>query len=228
MNAPAFLTTLSVHAGVVGLLTLIPKPTPPPQRTNVPVSIQYRKAPPPPIMLPSPPPRVHKRRRPAAAKAKPVPIPEKVPVPPPALLTAPAAAPSPTAVEIPVAPPAPAVPALPQISEEALPEGYVEEDGFSFAPLYRVTELPKLLKPLSPKYPDRAREFQKEGVVIIEADIDTQGHVISARIIEESGWGFGGAALKAVQETTFSPAKIGATAVPVRYRIPIRFKMDFS
>lgn len=226
MNSPAFLATLTVHAGAWAVLTLMPKQTPPAPKTTVPVSIIYTKPQavlPPPIVAPAPPPRVHKRRRPAAAKPKPAEV-----APPPALLTAPAAAPTPTAVEVPVAPPAPPVQALPQVSEEALPEGYVDEDGFSFAPLYRVTELPKLLRPLSPKYPDRAREFQKEGVVIIEADIDAQGHVISARIIEESGWGFGEAALKAVRETTFSPAKIGATAVPVRYRIPIRFKMDFS
>jgi TonB family protein len=91
-----------------------------------------------------------------------------------------------------------------------------------------VTQPPRLLKPLQLKYPERAREFQKEGVVIIETDIDAHGHVISARIIEESGWGFGEAALKAVLGTEFSPAQIGPTAVPVRYRIPIRFKMDFS
>ena len=118
--------------------------------------------------------------------------------------------------------------ALPQLSEEALPEGYVEEAGFTYAPLYRVTQPPRLLQALKLDYPARAREFQKEGVVILEVDIDAQGRVLSARIIEESGWGFGEAALKAILPAVFTPAQIDATAVPVRYRIPIRFQMDFS
>jgi protein TonB len=117
---------------------------------------------------------------------------------------------------------------LPQLSEAALPEGYVEENGFAFAPLYRVTQPPRLLQPLKPEYPARAREFQKEGVAVLEVDIDVQGHVVSARIIEETGWGFGEAALKAILRAEFSPARIDSTAVPVRYRIPIRFQMDFS
>jgi TonB family protein len=140
---------------------------------------------------------------------------------------------SPAAVAIPApAPAAPAAPAapsgLPQLSEAALPEGYVEENGFTFAPLYRVTQSPRLLQPLKPEYPLRAREMQKEGVVILEVDIDAQGHVVTARIVEETGWGFGPAALKAILHAGFAPARIGETAVPVRYRIPIRFQMDFS
>jgi protein TonB len=218
VNAPALGATLAVHAAFWGLLNLFPPKTPLPVRINRRVSVVYRKPPPPPapppvLVMPAPP---VKRRRHHRAAAK------TVSAPPPALLTTPAA----SAVVIPVAPPAIAAP--PQVSEQALPEGYVEENGYTFAPLYRVTTPPKLLQPLKPEYPARAREFQKEGVVILEVDIDEKGRVVSARIVEQSGWGFGEAALKAILGAAFAPARIESTAVPVRYRIPIRFQMDFS
>ncbi|MFI5348200.1 MAG: energy transducer TonB [Elusimicrobiota bacterium] len=225
MNAPALTATLAVHAAFWGMLNLLPGKTALPPRTLRPVSVMYRKpvvAPPPPAPAVAAPPvkrRVHRRAAPKPPKAILV-------APPAPLLTTPAAA-----VVIPVAEAAPssAAPAgLPQLSEKDLPEGYVEEQGFTFAPLYRVTQAPKLLQALNPEYPPRARELQKEGVVILEVDIDAQGRVVSARIIEESGWGFGAAALKAILRAGFAPARIESTAVPVRYRLPIRFQMDFS
>lgn len=232
MNGPALTATLTVHAGLWGLLNFLPQKTTPPARTLHPIAIMYRKpAPPePPVALPAPPPPAPmphaKKRRPR--RAAPAPEKKAPPPPPPPILTTPSPAPTESAVTVPTPPAVPAAPALPKISEAALPEGYVEEAGFTFAPLYRVTQPPRLLQPLKPTYPSRAREFQKEGIVILEVDIDLQGRVISARIIEEPGWGFGEAALKAIQNAAFSPAKIDATAVPVRYRIPIRFQMDFS
>jgi len=224
MNAGAALATLALHAAAWEALVLFPR-TPPTRKTAVSVSVVYRKPAPaalaPLVAAPAPAPRARKRRRrPASSKPKPV------AAPPPALLTAPAAS---AGAGVQVAVSTDPVPAgLPRLSEEALPEGYVQENGYAFAPLYRVTQPPRLLKPLELKYPERAREFQKEGVVILEVDVDAQGRVISARVVEEPGWGFGEAALKAIREAVFTPARIGETAVPVRYRVPIRFKMDFS
>jgi len=228
MNVPALAATLSVHAALFGFLDLLPRNQAKVPKVLQPVSVVYRK----PVVVPPPPPvivapvapvhRARKRRHRVAPAA-----------PPPPILTAPAAAvPAAAAVVIPAQPPAPpappADPGLPVISEAALPEGYVAEAGFTFAPLYRVSTPPRLTEPLKPEYPARAREFQKEGIVILEVDIDAQGRVVAARIVEESGWGFGEAALKAILKSTFTPAKIDAIAVPVRYRIPIRFQMDFS
>ena len=226
MNAPALAATLTVHAAFWGFLNLLPPKAAPTARKLQPVSIVYRKpvvAPPPPAPVIAAPPV--KRRAHRRAKAKPAPAPVAAP---PALLTTPAVAASAEAVVIPPPPPPASLAGLPQVSEKDLPEGYVEEQGFTFAPLYRVTQAPKLLKALTPEYPPRARELQKEGIVILEVDIDAQGRVVSARIVEESGWGFGAAALKAILGAGFAPARIESTAVPVRYRLPIRFQMDFS
>lgn len=233
MNGTALMATVTFHAGLLGLLNSLPQRTVSPQKITRPISLLYHKSPPiviapmPPVKAPAPKPKKIVHRHTAE---KPKPPPEKKvipPAPPPVPLKttdSPIPADSAGAASVVTIP----ARALPKLSEEALPEGYVEEKDFTYAPLYRVTEPPRMVSKLKLEYPERAREFQKEGIVILEVDIDILGHVLAVRVVEEPGWGFGPAALKAVQKAEFAPAKIGGDAVPVRYRIPIRFEMDFS
>ncbi len=86
-----------------------------------------------------------------------------------------------------------------------------------------VTQRPRLINKVEPKYPESARRAQKEGVVMLEATIGVDGMARDIQVVESLGFGCDEAAAKALKASRFAPAKQGKTAVPMRIRIPYRF-----
>ncbi len=93
-------------------------------------------------------------------------------------------------------------------------------------PLNDLTEMPTLIKEIKAPYPQAALQRRIEGRVILELLIDTQGHVISAKVVLRAGYGFDEAALEAVKGFIFTPARIKGRTVSVRITYTYTFILD--
>lgn len=101
--------------------------------------------------------------------------------------------------------------------EEALPEP---------VPIFQVTNLPRIVHWEKPAYPPEMTSLGREATVKIEALIDKHGMVRQATVVKSGGTEFDAAAISAVQRSSFLPANIEGKAVAVRYRMPIRFRLN--
>lgn len=75
-------------------------------------------------------------------------------------------------------------------------------------------------------YPDSAKKNGIEGKVFLTAFINEVGNVVSVKIIKGIGYGCDDAALSAVHQTKFNPAKLNGKPVKVQITIPIVFKLQ--
>ena len=89
-----------------------------------------------------------------------------------------------------------------------------------------VTEPPKVLQEKRIAYPERARRAGVEGIVELKLVIDPEGNVREAELSKGLGFGLDEAALEAIKEFKFSPAKMGAAAVAVRIIYKYRFQLN--
>ena len=92
--------------------------------------------------------------------------------------------------------------------------------------LNNVTQRPRRVHTVLPKYPDLARRAQKEGVVLLEASIGVDGIAKDISVVKGIGFGCDKAAIKALKASRFAPAKQGEQAVVVRIQIPYRFTLE--
>ena len=77
-----------------------------------------------------------------------------------------------------------------------------------------------------PKYPERARNAGKEGVVKLKATIGIDGKASDIEVLEGMGYGCDEAAIEALKRSRFTPAQKDGKPVPVRTIIPYRFKIE--
>jgi|GEM_PF-1980283 len=89
-----------------------------------------------------------------------------------------------------------------------------------------ISQMPKILKEVKPKYPEEARRFGIEGSVILILEIDEKGNVSSATIVKKMGYGMDEAALQAAHLLKFSPAFAGNTPVRVKIKYTFTFILD--
>lgn len=95
-----------------------------------------------------------------------------------------------------------------------------------------LTHLPKmlnrddLLKNMRRFYPEAERRAGLEGQVTLDVHIDREGAVTGADIAVSAGAAFDEAAKRVLREARFSPAMVGAQAVPVKIRQTIAFLLD--
>ena len=91
------------------------------------------------------------------------------------------------------------------------------------APLH---EMPRLLQGVPPRYPQAAQAAKREGVVMIQVTVGTDGRVRLASV-QRSAPGFDEAALEAVRRWRFVPA-LDAAGRPVECHVvvPVRFQLD--
>ncbi|MEL6178921.1 MAG: TonB family protein [Myxococcota bacterium] len=87
---------------------------------------------------------------------------------------------------------------------------------------------PKLQGEAAATYPERALEARPEAVVVLEIDIDAQGHVEAVSVVESAtgeadGLGFEEAALEAARGWRFEPATADGEPVAVRITYTLRF-----
>lgn len=76
------------------------------------------------------------------------------------------------------------------------------------------------------KYPEIAKRAGIEGKVYVQAFIDENGNVVSAKILKGIGAGCDEAALDAVKQTKFIPGKQRGKPVKTQVSIPIMFKLS--
>jgi len=78
---------------------------------------------------------------------------------------------------------------------------------------------------VDPVYPAIARTVHVEGVVILEAVIDEHGGVKSVNVLRSIPL-LDAAALDAVRQWRFTPARLNGEAVPVVMTVTVRFTLD--
>ena len=90
-----------------------------------------------------------------------------------------------------------------------------------------VTQPPRFLHRVLPKYPELARCAQREGIVHLEVSIGVDGIARDIKVIRGIGFGCDKAAIEALKALRFAPAKRGDGAVIVRnVQIPYHFKLE--
>jgi TonB family protein len=119
-------------------------------------------------------------------------------------------------MEFPVVPRAPVTEPTANPSAQ-LPLGVYAEDS--------VTERPQLLRYSALRYPDSLRTAGIGGRVVVEAIVDSAGHLDSAsvRILSSTHPGFEAPAREAVLGATYAAGRLNGRAVPVMVRIAIPF-----
>ena len=91
---------------------------------------------------------------------------------------------------------------------------------------YDITQTPRFLKKHPVKDPELARQANKEGVVVLEAEIGTDGTARDIILIEGLGFGCDQEAIRALTLSRFIPAKNGNILVLSRIQIPYRFQLE--
>ncbi len=85
---------------------------------------------------------------------------------------------------------------------------------------------PQVLFRVDPRYPEIARTAHRQGAVVVEAEIATDGSLQSARVVSAPlGFGLEQSALEAIRAWRFAPARFGDRPVAVYYRWNILFSL---
>lgn len=83
---------------------------------------------------------------------------------------------------------------------------------------------PRKIRDVQPEYPQEAQEARIQGVVIVDSVIGTSGCVAQARIVRSIP-GLDWAALVAVSQWGFEPARIDGRPVPVYMNVVVNFEL---
>jgi TonB family protein len=77
------------------------------------------------------------------------------------------------------------------------------------------------------RYPEMAREANVQGTVFVEFTVHTDGKIRNVRLLRGIGLGCDEEAMRAVKALpAFKPAVMGGRPVPMRMRLPVRFRLD--
>ncbi len=77
---------------------------------------------------------------------------------------------------------------------------------------------------VAPIYPPMAKAAKVQGIVIIEATIDVDGQVTSAKVLRKAPF-LEEAALEAVRQWKFAPALLNGVPVPVIMTVTVNFTL---
>lgn len=91
---------------------------------------------------------------------------------------------------------------------------------------YLVSSMPQLVSEIRIPYPEAAKKGGIEGPVIMDLLIDDQGNVRQVILIKGPGFGLNEAALLAIKDFRFRPAKIKDQSVAVKIRYTYRFILE--
>jgi periplasmic protein TonB len=85
---------------------------------------------------------------------------------------------------------------------------------------------PNYLKNPEPVYPELARRRHQEGLVLLAVKITAQGRAERVEIKKTSGFSLlDNAAVEAVRDWEFQPARIGSLALESEIEVPVRFEL---
>ncbi|MGH2830980.1 MAG: TonB family protein, partial [Actinomycetota bacterium] len=78
-----------------------------------------------------------------------------------------------------------------------------------------------------PRYPPHLQQSGIEGVVMLQAVLDTVGRAEpgSVRIVSSTNSGFNASAIESVNRSEFQPARLNGIAVRVMIQIPVSYTM---
>jgi protein TonB len=91
---------------------------------------------------------------------------------------------------------------------------------------YMVSSMPRLKSEIRIPYPAQAKKEGVEGPVVMDLLIDNTGKVRKVDLIKGPGSGLNEAAVAAVSNFEFSPARIGEQNVAVKIRYTYRFVLE--
>ena len=83
---------------------------------------------------------------------------------------------------------------------------------------------PALIYRVDPKYPDFAAQAQIEGLVILEATVDTEGRVQAVQVLRSHGL-LDQAAIDAVKQWRYSPLILNGQPFPFILTVSVRFSV---
>jgi TonB family protein len=90
-------------------------------------------------------------------------------------------------------------------------------------PLAKDFEPPKVLERVEPQYPPEARAARVGGMVVLETRIHEDGTVGEVRVVRPLGYGLDEAAIAAVKQWKFQPAREHGQPVSVAFTITFNF-----
>jgi TonB family protein len=86
-------------------------------------------------------------------------------------------------------------------------------------------ENPKLIKKVEPVYPEEARKAGIEGLVVLEATIDTGGNVSKVKVLKGENESLNKAAADALKQWKYDPATLKGKPMPVNFTVTIKFSL---
>ncbi|HEY6139048.1 MAG TPA: energy transducer TonB [Thermoanaerobaculia bacterium] len=95
--------------------------------------------------------------------------------------------------------------------------------------IYTVTgdvKAPKVLRRVTPPYPEVARRIRMNGTVILECIIDQSGRVRDAKVLQSSFAAFEQPALDAIRQWEFAPGTLNGQPVNVQFNLTISFHLN--
>ncbi len=158
------------------------------------------------------------RQQPPPPKEAPKPRARRVPIPDPT-----PDAPEPLVVETPVVeldmPPIDGLAlAIPEKPPQPEPPGPIN--------LHGGVVRPKRLHYVEPQYTEMARTVRRQGVVILQTVIDTEGRVRDIKVLKDLGFGLTDSAVDAVSQWTFEPALLNGKPVMVYFNLTVSFHLQ--
>jgi protein TonB len=84
---------------------------------------------------------------------------------------------------------------------------------------------PAVVARVAPTYPELALVAQIEGLVILEATVDTDGRVESVRVLRSAGL-LDDAAMAAVRQWRYSPLSLNGVPTPFILTVTVAFQLD--
>lgn len=76
------------------------------------------------------------------------------------------------------------------------------------------------------EYPEMARRAGIEGLVTVQFVVDENGNISDMQVLRGIGGGTDQAAFDAIQSVEWNPGRQRGVAVPVRFSLPIRFRLQ--
>jgi TonB family protein len=102
-----------------------------------------------------------------------------------------------------------------------------DADGLvpSVVPVGKMVRAPKLVKEVTPAYPEAARKAGVEGVVILEATADTYGRVSSVKVLRSVPL-LDEAAVEALKQWVYEPMVVDGKPRAVVFTVTMGFRLD--
>ena len=91
---------------------------------------------------------------------------------------------------------------------------------------FLVTQMPRIKKEYRAPYPAEAKKAGVEGPVVMDVLVDKNGKVRQAILVSGPGYGLNEAAVAALKEFEFAPARVKDEFVAVRIRYTYRFVLE--